>query len=272
MEIVLARFKNRGRICTFDAVDIKCKKGDICIVECKEELSNIQVIVPNMQYKKNLKEFTKILRKASEEDLIQIDKIIETEEIAYDFCMKKIEERDLPMKLVCVDFNFDMTKARFSFTADGRIDFRQLVKDLAYEFRVRIEMKQIGVRDEARIWGELGFCGKELCCKTFLLDFEPVSMRMAKEQNLPLNPSKISGVCGRLLCCLNFENRNYEEIKKELPKIGQKIKVPTGEGTVIDIDVLKERIKVLLSNNSRIILTKPDYIKLNAKKKDESQN
>jgi len=269
MEIVLARYKNRGKVCTFDAADIKCKKGDICIVENQNELFNIKVIVPNMKFKKNEKEFCKILRKANEEDLNQINKITDTEDRAFEFCLSKIEARELPMKLVCVDFNFDMTKARFSFTADGRIDFRQLVKDLAYEFRVRIEMKQIGVRDEARIWGELGFCGKELCCKTFLSDFEPVSMRMAKEQNLPLNPSKISGVCGRLLCCLNYENRIYEEIKKELPKVNQKLNLSKGPVTVVDIDILKEIIKVELPNGSRTTLTKKEYLKEMSKRRNE---
>jgi len=269
MEIVLARYKNRGKVCTFDAGDIKCKKGEICIVECNDELSYIKIVVPNMKFKKHCGCFDKILRKATDEDLMKIKKIYQLEERAFDFCLKKIEYREIPMKLVCVDFNFDMTKARFSFTADGRVDFRQLVKDLAYEFRVRIEMKQIGVRDEARIWGELGFCGKELCCKTFLRDFEPVSMRMAKEQNLPLNPSKISGVCGRLLCCLNYENRTYEEIKKELPKINQKVKLAKGDGKVIDIDVLKEKIKIEFKNSSRIFMTKSEFLKQTSKGKNE---
>jgi cell fate regulator YaaT (PSP1 superfamily) len=256
MEIVLARYKNKGKILTFNAEGIKFKKGDICVVGFEDEQTYIVILTPNLLYENNSREFLRIIRKATEEDLDMIKKIEENEQIAYDICIKRIQTRELPMKLVCVDFNFDMSKAKFSFTADGRVDFRQLVKDLAYEFRVRIEMKQIGVRDEARIKGELGFCGKELCCRTFLCDFEPVSMRMAKEQNLPLNPTKISGVCGRLFCCLNYENSVYEDIRREMPKIKDRIVLPQGEGTIIEIDLLKEKVKVELDNGNRVILTK----------------
>ncbi|MBN2382096.1 stage 0 sporulation protein [bacterium] len=197
-----------------------------------------------------------IHRKATEEDIQQHMKNLELEEQAYNLCIQKIKERHLPMKLVKVKFYFDRTKSVFYFTADGRVDFRELVKDLAYEFKTRIEMRQIGVRDEAKMIGGYGCCGLSLCCCTFLRDFEPVSIRMAKEQNLTLIPSKISGLCGRLMCCLMYEFETYREIKKQFPKVGKKIMTKHGEGKVARINIIQESLLVDIPEKGLIELKK----------------
>lgn len=172
---------------------------------------------------------------------------------AYDVCVQKIQSHDLDMKLVDVEYTFDRNKVIFYFTADGRIDFRELVKDLAAIFRTRIELRQIGVRDEAKLLGGIGPCGRMLCCSTFLGDFEPVSIKMAKDQNLSLNPTKISGLCGRLMCCLKYENDEYETAKEQLPDIGSTIKTSDGSGRVVGLNILERIIQVELSDHEQIL-------------------
>ncbi len=201
----------------------------------------------------------KIIRKATPEDLEQHKRNLEMEQQAYVICQQKIKERGLVMKLLRVEYSFDRNKATFYFTAEGRIDFRELVRDLAYEFRTRIEMKQIGIRDEAKIMGGYGCCGRKLCCTSFIDNFDPVSIRMAKAQCLTLDPGKISGVCGRLMCCLEYEYPVYEESRKKLPRLGEKVIVAGETGRVKSLDVLAEMVYVEFED-ARVIKVKAGEI------------
>lgn len=223
-QVIGVRFKKAGKIYYFDPNGNKVKLGDAVIVETARGVECGDVVVPekNVTEEEIVPPLKKVLRKASSEDL---DKVVENkqkEKEAFKICLDKIEKHNLPMKLVDVEYTFDNNKIIFYFTADGRIDFRELVKDLASVFRTRIELRQIGVRDEAKMIGGLGSCGRVLCCHSFLGDFEPVSIKMAKEQNLSLNPAKISGICGRLMCCLKYEGDVYEKLREKI-----KITVPT---------------------------------------------
>jgi len=193
-----------------------------------------------------------VVRKANEDDFEQLQANREKEAKAMEICLEKIEAHGLPMKLVDVEQTFGGNKIIFYFTADGRIDFRELVKDLAAIFRTRIELRQIGVRDEAKMIGGLGCCGRELCCATWLADFASVSIRMAKEQNLSLNPTKISGICGRLMCCLKFENDVYEQAKEGLPELGEKVITPDGDGRVNSINIIKQTVNVELRESKLV--------------------
>ena len=193
-----------------------------------------------------------VIREATEEDIQKVEDNKLREQEAFQICLEKIEKHQLPMKLVGVEYTFDNNKIIFYFTADGRVDFRELVKDLAAIFKTRIELRQIGVRDEAKMIGGLGPCGRAMCCGSFLGEFEPVSIKMAKEQNLSLNPAKISGVCGRLMCCLKFEEETYREINDRLPDVGQEVMTPDGKGTVLDINVLRELIKVAINKGEDV--------------------
>jgi cell fate regulator YaaT (PSP1 superfamily) len=194
----------------------------------------------------------KVLRRAEAEDLEQLMANREKEKKAFDICLEKIAAHGLPMKLVDVEQTFDGNKIIFYFTADGRIDFRELVKDLASVFRTRIELRQIGVRDEAKMMGGLGCCGRELCCSMWLSDFASVSIRMAKDQNLSLNPTKISGICGRLMCCLKFENEAYEQAKEKFPEPGRRVITPDGEGKVSGINIFKQTVHVELKESKLV--------------------
>jgi cell fate regulator YaaT (PSP1 superfamily) len=182
------------------------------------------------------------VRTATPEDLAQDEKNRQLEERAYRFCLERIRERQLPIYLVQVDCLFDTSKVVFYFTAPGRVDFRELVKDLVQEFRIRIELRQIGVRHRAKMVGGLGICGRALCCAAYLQDFEPVSVRMAKEQQLSLNPSKISGICGRLMCCLTYEYSTYQEIRRNLPRVGKRLVLPEGEGKVVRYNLIRQTV------------------------------
>ncbi len=214
------------------------------------------VIAPREVPKKQLPDSLKtVQRKATEKDLESAAKFADREETAYRFCLQRIQDRKMEMKLVRAEYVFDGSKIVFYFTADGRVDFRELVKDLAHHFHTRIEMRQIGVRDEAKITGGIGICGRELCCCTFLRDFQPVSVKMAKEQGLALNPSKISGQCGRLLCCLGYEFETYCALKKGLPKCGKKIRYEGKEAEVVNQNVLSQTVRVRTSDNSMADLT-----------------
>ncbi len=268
--IVGVRFKKAGKIYYFLPDTFSLAAGDGVIVETARGLEFGTVVIGP----KDVKEDTlatplkSVVRKATEKDLKQIEKNKEREEKAFDICLEKIEKRKLPMKLINVEYTFDMNKIIFFFTADGRIDFRELVKDLATVFRTRIELRQVGVRDEAKVLNGIGACGQPLCCANFLGDFTPVSIRMAKDQNLSLNPTKISGVCGRLMCCLNYEDDLYKKggdlyVKKEHtqaardvepPGIGKEVVTDEGIGKVLRINYNKHTVKVQLEAGRTIDL------------------
>lgn len=232
-----------------DSNDIETLPGDNVIVQTKQGLNLARVTIDKPLMKSVSGDMSnKVIRKATEEDLQKNEELKQKSKEAFTLCMDKIEEHKLVMKLVDVEFLLDDSKAIFYFTADGRVDFRELVKDLAHTFHTRIEMRQIGVRDEAKMVGGIGNCGREFCCASFLHSFEPVSVRMAKEQNLALNPMKISGACGRLMCCLAYEHGNYIEMKKRFPKCGRKIKLSDGEGKVVKIDTLNNKVFVQLDS------------------------
>lgn len=240
INVVSVKFKDTGRNYYFDPADFNLNSGEKVIVETSSGLSLGTVseeahTVPDEQVKKELK---KVIRKATAEDFRKVEENRKKEEKAFKICEQKIADRNLEMKLISVEYSFDASKITFFFTAEGRVDFRELVKDLVAEFHARIELHQIGVRDEAKMLGGLGICGRPYCCKQFLNDFEPVSIKMAKEQGLSLNPTKISGSCGRLMCCLKYEQDAYEELIRITPRVGATVKCPEGVGTVTDINLI----------------------------------
>ena len=244
--IIGIRFKKLGKIYFFNPKGLKVKKGYKVIVETTQGEELAEVLIPNryVEDEKIIAPLKKVVRIANNRDIKRYDECRKIEKEAFDICKQKIKEHKLNMTLTEVECKFDNSKVIFYFTADGRIDFRDLVKDLAAIYRTRIEMRQIGVRDEVRRIGGNGVCGRELCCCTFLSDFEAVSIKMAKEQNISLNPSKISGNCGRLMCCLKYENEVYEDKLKRLPNVGAIVKTEDGEGEVDGVETLKERVKV----------------------------
>ena len=244
--IIGIRFKKLGKIYFFNPKGLKVKKGDKVIVETTQGEELAEVLIPNryVEDEKIIAPLKKVVRIANNRDIKRYDECRKIEKEAFDICKQKIKEHKLNMTLTEVECKFDNSKVIFYFTADGRIDFRELVKDLAAVFRTRIELRQIGVRDEVKKIGGNGVCGRELCCCSFLDNFEAVSIKMAKEQNVSLNPSKISGNCGRLMCCLKYEQNVYEDKLKRLPKIGAIVKTEDGEGTVDSIQTLKEIIRV----------------------------
>ncbi len=250
-KIVGVRFKNAGKLFYFDPGDLWPKPGDYVIVDTSRGQAFGQVIMGMRETDDDMIEtpLKPILRIASQDDLIHMQDNDAFEVKAFDVCYRKIEEHQLEMKLVQVEQTFDNSKLIFYFTANGRVDFRSLVKDLASVFHTRIELRQIGVRDEARMIGGLGPCGLPICCGTFLGDFQPVSIKMAKEQNLSLNPTKISGVCGRLMCCLKFEDDNYVQTRKRMPKMGKDVETPDGFGTVVDLNILMETVSVRIHHD-----------------------
>ena len=248
IKIIGVRFREAGKIYYFSPGKRKISRGDQVIVETARGVEMGRVVlgekaVPEEEIVSPLKEVTRI---ATEEDLKRVKRNREKEKEAFVICEQKIKKHQLQMKLVGAEYTFDNNKLLFYFTADGRIDFRELVKDLASVFRTRIELRQIGVRDETKMMGGIGICGRELCCKTFLSDFAPVSIKMAKEQNLSLNPGKISGLCGRLMCCLKNEYETYEYLNSRLPGVGDFVTTPDGvKGQVQSINVLRQTVKVL---------------------------
>lgn len=250
IKVVGVRFKDTGKMYYFDPSGIKVRKGDRVIVdtsrglECGVASSGIKE-VDDEEVVSPLKP---IKRVATEEDLKKLEENKIKERNAYSICSKKIEEHKLEMDLTDVEYTFDGTKIIFYFTAEGRVDFRELVKDLAAEFHTRIELRQIGVRDEAKMLGGLGICGRPFCCSTFLNDFHSVSIKMAKEQGLSLSPGKISGTCGRLMCCLKYEQNSYEYLNKITPKKGTVVDCREGRGVVVDSAVLTGKLKVQLDN------------------------
>ncbi len=244
--VVGVRFKNAGKLYYFDPDKHWPIAGEFVIVETARGLEYGQVITGVREVDDELivSPLKPVIRIANAEDAVHAEENAKFEKEAYQICQRKIDEHQLEMKLVGVEQTFDNSKILFYFTANGRVDFRALVKDLASVFHTRIELRQIGVRDEAKMLGGLGPCGRPLCCGTFLGDFQPVSIKMAKEQNLSLNPTKISGVCGRLMCCLKYEQDHYEATRKRMPKIGKEVETPEGFGTVMDLNILKESVTV----------------------------
>ena len=250
--IVGVRFKKPGKIYFFDPQNLKISNKDFVIVETAqgEEYGEVAISNRAIPEEKIVKPLKKVLRIATYKDKKHYEENKKKEKEAFEICKQKIKEHKLEMTLTDVEFKFDNSKVLFYFTEDGRIDFRDLVKDLAAIFKTRIELRQIGVRDEVKRIGGNGVCGRELCCCSFLGNFETVSIKMAKEQNMSLNPSKISGNCGRLMCCLKYEQEVYEEKMNRLPRIGAIVKTEDGEGTVEGVETLKERIRVKLKDDN----------------------
>jgi cell fate regulator YaaT (PSP1 superfamily) len=254
-DVVGVRFKKAGKIYYFDPGELTIPDGEFVIVETVRGVEFGRVVINKKQVSEHdvVLPLKKVIRIAEQKDRLIVDENKQAAKEAYDVCVQKIQSHDLDMKLVDVEYTFDRNKVIFYFTADGRIDFRELVKDLAAIFRTRIELRQIGVRDEAKLLGGIGPCGRMLCCSTFLGDFEPVSIKMAKDQNLSLNPTKISGLCGRLMCCLKYENDEYETAKEQLPDIGSTIKTSDGSGRVVGLNILERIIQVELSDHEQIL-------------------
>lgn len=246
IDVVGVRFKKAGKIYYFAPMDLDIKKGDYVIVETARGIEFGECVVgpKKITEKEIVSPLKNVLRVADKEDINRHEDNKKKEAEALNICMGKISEHQLTMKLIDVEYTFDNNKVIFYFTAEGRVDFRDLVKDLATIFKTRIELRQIGVRDEAKMVGGLGPCGRSLCCSSYLGDFASVSIKMAKEQNLSLNPTKISGICGRLMCCLNYEQDTYETIRKRLPKVGAIVETPQGKGEVVMSSVVKESVKV----------------------------
>lgn len=242
------RFKRAGKIYYFDPDNLQVEKGTNVIVETARgmEFGTVTSGIKEVSESAIVPPLKKIIRIADENDVNQHRENVRKKQRALELCQEKVNKHGLQMKLIDVEYTFDNSKIIFYFTADGRVDFRELVKDLAGVFKMRIELRQIGVRDEAKMVGGIGTCGKGLCCHTWLPEFEPVSIKMAKVQNLSLNPTKISGICGRLMCCLKYENDIYYELRKGMPEAGERIKTEDGMGIVIETNILENKIKVRL--------------------------
>lgn len=239
-EVIGVRFKNVGKVYYFDPVGLTFEVGQKVIVETARGVECGQVVLENREVSEDavVSPLKPVMRLATEKDLRIVEENRQKEKDAFAICQEKIAKHKLVMKLVDVEYTFDNNKILFYFTADGRVDFRELVKDLASVFRTRIELRQIGVRDESKMLGGLGICGRPFCCSSYLGEFQPVSIKMAKEQGLSLNPTKISGTCGRLMCCLKYEQEAYEDLLKITPKMGASVKTPDGRGTVVDVNLL----------------------------------
>ena len=249
-EVVSVRFNNRGKLYFFDPSGLTVKKGDKVIVETAKGLEYGQCVYGNHMVSESavVNPLRPVSRIATEADTKTAAAGKEKEKEAFEYCLKKIEDFELDMKLVDVEYGFEGSKILFFFTSEGRVDFRELVKDLAGVFRTRIELRQIGVRDEAKMLGGLGICGRAFCCTQFLSEFHPVSIKMAKTQGLSLNPTKISGTCGRLMCCLKYEESAYEDLVKKAPKIDAFVETPSGKGTIVNVNLLRLNAKVRLED------------------------
>ncbi len=277
--VVGVRFKKAGKIYYFDPGDFNINEGSHVIVETARGIEFGNVVIPKRDVGEEeiVSPLKKVIRIATEADEKAESENRKREIEAFNTCVKKISKHKLDMKLIDVEYTFDNNKILFYFTADGRVDFRELVKDLAAVFKTRIELRQIGVRDESKMMGGIGVCGRVLCCNSFLGDFEPVSIKMAKEQGLSLNPCKISGCCGRLMCCLRYEQEVYEDLNKKVPKEGAIVETPEGQGIVTDVGLLKEVIKVKLDKGSEtgIQVFKPCQVRVikdGRKKEDDLDN
>ncbi len=251
--VVGVRFKPVGKIYHFDPMDLELKDGDQVIVETArgQELGKVVWAPREITDEEAPEELKPVLRLASPSDMEQADNMRKKESEAMDECEQLVRQLNLPMKLLRADYSLDESLVTIFFGAEGRVDFRELVRELSRKLKTRVELRQVGPRDETRLLGGFGRCGRSLCCSTFLSDFSPVSIKMAKEQDLPLNPMKISGLCGRLLCCLGYEFEQYREMKKTMPREGEKIKLPAGESSVVSCHPLENKIIVSFENGTR---------------------
>lgn len=248
-KVIGVRFKRVGKVYYFLPGDINFSEGDHAIVETARGLEYGEVVIVNKEVADSelVAPLKTVVRRANAKDEKKLEENKQKETEALDICQKKIEKHGLDMKLVDVEYTFDNSKIIFYFTADGRVDFRELVKDLAGVFKTRIELRQIGVRDEVKMLGGLGPCGRACCCSCFLGDFSPVSIKMAKEQNLSLSPTKISGLCGRLMCCLNYEQEHYCQTRRRMPRVGSTVLSPDGEGVVLENNAITETVRIKIT-------------------------
>ena len=256
-KVVGIRFKPAGKVYDFDSGAFVLTRGDHVIVETEQGLGLGMVVVPPVPYDQSAvnqlgKPLKKVFRLASQEDFLQREKNTETEKQARAYCLSCIRELELKMNLFNVESSFDASKLTFFFTSEGRVDFRQLVKMLVKKFGIRVEMRQVGIRNQAKMCGGIGRCGREICCSGFIEKFGPVSIRMAKEQGLSLNPTKISGQCGRLMCCLTFEHEMYQKMKEKFPKVGEAVETKNGKGKVIRHYAIHNRIAIRLEDGQEI--------------------
>ena len=278
IKVIGVRFRQAGKVYYFDPLDMKIKRGDHVIVETARgvEYGSVVMGIREVEEDKVILPLKAVIRVATPEDDNTEKQNREKEKEAFKICLEKIKKHELEMKLIDAEYTFDNNKVLFYFTADGRIDFRELVKDLASVFRTRIELRQIGVRDETKILGGLGICGRVLCCHSYLSVFVPVSIKMAKEQNLSLNPTKISGVCGRLMCCLKNEQDTYEYLNSKLPQVGDKVNTNDGfVGEVNSVNVLRQlvKVKITLENDEKDIREyKVSELKFKQKKRRSNIN
>ena len=276
--VIGVRFRKAGKVYYFDPAHYDIKRHDHVIVETARGIEYGTVVLPPRRVEKNkvIQPLKQVIRVATQEDDLAEEKNREKEKKANQICLEKIKKHGLDMKLIDTEYTFDNNKVLFYFTADGRVDFRELVKDLAAVFKTRIELRQIGVRDETKIRGGIGICGRPLCCATYLSEFIPVSIKMAKEQNLSLNPTKISGVCGRLMCCLKNEEEAYEELNSRLPNIGDYVTTPEGfKGEVQSVSVLKQMVKVIVTtekDEKEVREYKAEELKFKQKKRRDHVN
>ena len=274
-EVVSVRFRTAGKLYYFDPLDFDMKKGDHVIVETARGMEYGTVIGEKREVAEEniVRPLKPILRIATAEDDAQEADNLAVREEAYKICKEKIAKHELPMKLVEAEYTFDRKKLMFYFTADNRIDFRELVKDLAAVFKTRIELRQIGVRDEIKLLGGVGMCGREFCCHSYLHEFAPVSIKMAKEQNLSLNPANVSGVCGRLMCCLKNEEETYEELNKTMPGVGDTVSTNDGfKGEVVSINVLRQKVRVVIEIKDEKEIREYNASELYFKKKSHKDN
>ena len=285
VKVAGVRFKSAGKVYFFDPDEFEVEINDSVIVETARglEFGTVTMGITDIKEGDVVQPLRKIVRMATDEDIRRHNENEKKKAKAMAQCQEKVDKHGLEMKLIDVEYTFDNNKIIFYFTADGRVDFRELVKDLASVFKMRIELRQIGVRDEAKMLGGIGSCGRSLCCNSWLADFEPVSIKMAKVQNLSLNPTKISGICGRLMCCLKYENDVYMELRKGLPDNGEKVKTRDGMGKVVDTNILESKVKVRLYTGEKddngeeklgteIFTYKKEDVKRLGQKKGQRQN
>ena len=278
VEVVGVRFKKVGKIYYFDGDGLEYTNGEHVIVETSRGIEYGLVVIDSKEVSEDkiVSPLKKVIRIATEEDDRTVANNKKKEAEAMEVCRQKIEKHNLDMKLIDVEYTFDHNKILFYFTAEGRIDFRELVRDLAAVFKTRIELRQIGVRDEAKMVGGLGICGRVLCCNSYMGDFDPVSIKMVKEQNLSLNPTKISGTCGRLMCCLKNEQAVYESLAKNAPSVGSLVETADGKGTVTAVSVLKGLVTVAVGEEEKTLkeykVKEVKILKRNNKKDDEKIN
>lgn len=272
MDVAGVKLHRADPVLMFDSKDIQLQTGDRVVVETKKGLALGNVLLGTRRRFVKQHNLPRVIRKMSHGDLRQEERNHEKEDSAFRLCKERIERLRLPMKLIEVEYLHGGNKAVFYFSAEGRVDFRELVRDLAQRLHTRIEMRQIGVRDVSRIVGGVGICGCQLCCSLHLREFKPISIRMAKDQNLVLNPQKVSGVCGRLLCCLTYENEVYQKAAKNMPRVGRRVVTPDGEGRIRDRDVLKRTVRVQLNEETQFREYPVDLIELNSARNDNGQN